>query len=261
MQFRPVWGVRLKAAVMLSVRPATRHRGEAMKRLLGLLGVSLLAIFALGAMASAMASATEAGLLYLEKAEKVPFTFTATGGQGELVVGSNSFKCSALTSKGESSEKKHVILGTGSITFTGCKLEKGKVLTACNTEGAAKETIVVPIDFHLFNALEGTKLQAGLAVLILNPPLKVKCAAGTTIVESKGWMFGLILTTNLTSDVEKVEVHFFAAGETCDTGETFCENVKKNKELLEENLNGKFEPAQLIQLASLTFNQGMLVDD
>jgi hypothetical protein len=246
---------------MLGVRPATRHRGEAMKRLLGLLGVALLAIFALGAMASAMASATEAGLLYLEKAEKVPFTFTGTGGKGELVLGTNSTKCEALTAKGESSEKKHVVLGTGSITYTGCKLEKEKVKSACSTEGAAKETIVVPVDIHLFNALEGTKLQAGLAVLILNPPLKVKCAAGVEVVEYRGWTFGLVLTTNLTSDVEKVEAHFFAAGETCDTGETFCENIKKNKELLEANFTGKFEPTQLIQLASLTFNQGMLVDD
>jgi hypothetical protein len=232
-----------------------------MKRLLGLLGVSLLAIFALGAMASAMASATEAGLLYLEKAEKVPFTFTETGGAGELKVGTNSLKCEKLTATGESSEKKHVILGTNLVTLTGCKLEKGGVKTACNTEGDPKETILIPFDLHLFNALEGTKLQAGLAYGVLKPPLVVKCAAGTSVIEFRGWALGLVLTTNLTSDVEKVEAHFFAAGETCDTGETFCENVKKNKETLEANFTGKFEPVELLQLASLSFNQGMLVDD
>jgi hypothetical protein len=248
-----------QAAAALCRRADDNHKENPMKRV-RLLGIAILAIFAVGAVAAATASATEAGLLYLESS-KTAFSFTGTGGAGELKLGENSVKCEKLEATGASTETKHVTLGTGSITFKGCKLEKEKVKTACNTEGDVKETVLVPIDFHLFNALEGTKLQAGLAVLILNPNLKIKCAAGVTIVEVRGWTFGLVLTTNLTSDVEKVEAHFFAAGETCDTGETFCENIKKNKELLESNLSGKFEPSQLIQLASLTFNQGMLVDD
>jgi hypothetical protein len=229
-----------------------------MKRL-RLLGLAILAIFALGAATSATVSATEAGLLYLEKSG-FTLTFTGSGLSGELTVGLNSIKCSIINVKGESKEAKHVILGSGTIDFIGCKLSKEKIVTACNTEGDAKETILLPADFHFFNALKGPELESGIGILILKAPLKIKCAAGTSLVEVKGWALGLVLTTNLTSDLEVVELHFFAEREFCDFSEAFCEKVEE-KEPLEANFTSKFEKASLVQLVSLLFNQGMLVDD
>jgi hypothetical protein len=130
------------------------------------------------------------------------------------------------------------------------------VTSACNSEGDPKETILMPIDWHLINVLE--KLQPGIAILPL--PLEgfhYVCAAGTMLVLWKGWLIGLILTTNLTTDIETAEVHFFAGGE-CD--DPLCEKLVKEEPFL-VNFNGKFEKAQFEQLLTMTWLPDMLVDD
>jgi hypothetical protein len=238
--------------------PAENEREGATMKHLRLLGIALLAIFALGAVAAATASALEPGLLYLEKG-KGPFKFSVTGGGGHLAAGASTVKCTKITGTGESKEEKHVILGLGTLDFTGCKIEKAKVTSACNSEGDAKETILVPIDWHLINVLEKEKLEPGIAVLPL--PLEgfhFVCAAGTVLVLVRGWFDGLILTTNLTTDIETAEVHFFLGGEICD--DVLCKELLE-KEPPEANITGTFEKATLEQLATITWSPDMLVDD
>ncbi len=131
------------------------------------------------------------------------------------------------------------------IDLKGCK--RGKA--ACNTAGDASETILVPFDWHIFDALEGATLRAGISFLFLNPPLIIKCAAGTEKFELKGAMLG---TLNCLSgqeclngkvDVKDVTAKFVPAGVTCDTSGTLCAKIK-SEEPFEANLAGKFEAGE-----------------
>jgi hypothetical protein len=80
----------------------------------------------------------------------------------------------------------------------------------------------------------------------------------------KGWDLGLVLTSNLSTDIETAEVHFFAGGETCDKGaletDKFCQE-KQEKEPFLANFAGIYEKAELDQLATITWKPDMLVDD
>ncbi len=229
---------------------------------LKLLGLTLIAVLALGALASAVASADVSGILFLA-GEEGPFAFSATGGASKFATkgGALTFKCTEVTGEGESlkeeeGKKTHYKLGTGTVTFKKCKEKKGESEGACNTMGAAAETIVVPYDFHIFDALEGTTLKAGFSFLILNPPLIIKCFAGTAKIELKGAMLG---TLNCLSgqeclngkvDVKDVTAKFVPAGVTCDTSGTLCAKIK-SEEPFEINFNGKFEACEVT--AEMTF--------
>ncbi len=229
---------------------------------LRLLGLALMAVFALGAVASAVASADVSGILFLA-GEEGPFAFSAKGGAAKLATAEKkvSLECTEVTGEGESlkeeaGSKKHYKLGTGSVTFKGCKEKKGESLGACNTEGAAKETLVVPFDWHIYDALAGTTLKAGISFLILNPPLIIKCFAGTAKVEVKGAALGTLSCLsgqeclNGSVDVKDVTATFVGAGVTCDTSGTECAKIKK-EEPFEANFSGKFEAAEETAEATL----------
>jgi len=230
---------------------------------LRLLGTALIAVFALGVVLAGSASAAEAGLLYLTGGSE--FKFTATGGAGELKTGKSevTIKCEKVTGEGKSKgESGHVILGTGTLDFTGCKQTKKESKTACNSKGDASGTILVPFDFHLINVLKETTLEPGIAILPSinnekNKTFEFTCAAGTAITEVRGWDKGLVLTSNLSTGIESAEVHFFAGGETCDSSDTLCKELAA----FEANLAGTFEPGELIQLATLSWKPDMVVDD
>jgi len=233
---------------------------------LRLLGLALMAVFALGAFASAVASADTAGILFLA-GEAGPFGMSITGGASKLATkgGALTIECGEVTGTAtsvaeEEGSKTHYKLGTGTVTFKKCKEKKGESVGACNTTGDAAETILVPFDWHVFNALEGSTLQAGISFLILNPPLIIKCFAGTAKVEVKGAALGLLKCLpgqeclNGSKEVTNVLAHFQASGENCDTTGTDCEKLKK-EEPFEANFAGKFEAGEETAEATLALKK------
>jgi hypothetical protein len=229
---------------------------------LRLLGLALMAVFALGAFASAVASADTSGILFLA-GEEGPIAFSVKGGASTLATAAKklSLTSTEVTGEGESlkeeeGKKTHYKLGTGTVTFTNVEEIKEATKGKCNTTGATAGTVVVPYDWHIFDALEGTTLQAGISFLILNPPLIIKCFAGTSKVEVKGAALGLLKCLpgqeclNGNVDVKNVLAHFQASGENCDSSGTFCANIKKEEPFL-SNFNGTFEAAEETAEATL----------
>jgi hypothetical protein len=227
-----------------------------------LLGLALMAVFALGVAAAATASAAP-GILFLEK-ESAPVEFTGTSGAGELKTPAGTIKCTANTDSGTigTTGETHPNLGTATITFTGCKEKKVETLLACSSENAkgekdAKETILLKGDLHVVELLNAkNELEAGVAVILLET-LLLNCGGGK--VEVRGAAFGLVLAS-LTADVTAATLDFVAAGETCDTSDTLCKEIKE-KFPLEGNFSGKFEKAEEITEAKVTFNKMVLFDD
>jgi hypothetical protein len=211
-----------------------------------------MAVFAVGATAAASASAAieeqEAGFLPLETL-KTAITFSGTGGTVIFNIGGekslvpcNSSKISGtLGAAGQT----HVILGMATLTLAGCKKEA----LACNTEGAEKETVVIPVDLHLLNVLSAEKrLQPGIALILLSNSVW-KC--GTAVLEFRGVAKGLITKVSLTAEVSVAGLSFVAAGETCDPlKDPSAKECKEN-----------FESASLEATSELTLSKAVLIDD
>jgi hypothetical protein len=230
-------------------------------RLLRLLGLTLLAAFALGAMAAATASATEPGLLPLGGEFKVPVGMTGkTEVTSELKSGGQTIACTALTlENGElgKGESKHITLGTGLLKFTKCTL-KGLACQSLNAAGAKdpEGTILAPVDFHFINVLKESTLEPGIAVIILE---NIKFECGGLRIEVRGVVKGLIIDASLTADILDGTLHFIAAGETCDTSDTICEQLaKKPYEALTKK---EFAKAEQIAELPITLSEMALLDD
>lgn len=233
-------------------------------RHLRLLGLTLLALLSLGALASS-AFATEAGWLPLAKAKGVEIKETKqTSAAAILETATGKIECANTKSKAttignKAGEETHYILGAGTLEFTGCKLIKGASKLACNSKGDKTEVILVEVDIHLVNLepKEG-ELEAGLMIRP-KTTLILECAAGTVKIEVKGWALGLVLAS-LTAEVTEGELHFFSGGEICDKTDELCKKLTK-EEPFEANLAGKFEPANEIVLAKVILSEMVLVDD
>jgi hypothetical protein len=228
---------------------------------LRLLGLALMAVFALGALVSGTASADNAGILFLF-GEEGPIAFSIKGGGGTLAAAGSALKlaCAEVTGEAESvkeeeGKKTQYKLGTGVVTFKGCKETKGESKGTCNTAGAASETIVVKYGWHIFDALEGTTLKAGISLLILEPPLVIKCFAGTAKVEVKGAALGLLkclpgqeCLAGVPS-IKEIFLAFIGLGVLCDSSGTYCPKVKLEPFLA--SFNGTFEAGEETAEATL----------
>ena len=208
-----------------------------MKRL-RLLVLMIMAVLSLGALAAASASATERGVLLLEK-EAGPVTLKGEGAiEAKLEVpGAPApiicLKLTLLEVSLTSPGGTHFNLGKdGVLHFNGCKLEK----LGCNTAGDEKEIILLLVDLHLINLEEKAVLREGFAVLILNAKLELgviilKC--GVTTIEVRGTSMGLVeplaeKKVTLVKDV--TEADLTAKSIVCDK-----ENEKVCQELLEKD--------------------------
>jgi hypothetical protein len=228
------------------------------------LGLALMAIFALALAASATASATERGWLVTLAGQSAPVKVTGTSGAGTLTSPGGTITCEKNTDSAELGKagETHVALGTGTTTFTGCK--EGALKCFSETSAGEKDpsgTILLSGAVHLVNLLKGTELEPGLVVLIGNVAggvIKLKC--GTGIVEIKGAAFSLFLVTSLTADVESGTADFIKEGETCDTSDTVCKEIKEKEPLL-ANFSGTFEKATEETTATLTISPMVVVDD
>ena len=219
-----------------------------MKRL-RLVVLMIMAVLSLGALAAASASATERGVLLLEK-EAGPVTMKGegeitaelaiTGAPAPIVCKKLTLLEVSLTSPGST----HFNLGKDSkLHFAGCKLLE----VACNSVGDEKEIILVLADLHLINLEEkkGTEtiLRPGFAVLILNAKLELgilelKC--GVTTIEVRGTSMGTVEPLNAKKEItlkeDVTDADLTATKVICDkTEEKVCQELLE-KDPLQGNL-------------------------
>ena len=245
-----------------------------MKRL-KLLVLMVMAVLSLGALAAASASATERGVLLLEK-EKGPVTMTGEGTiKTELEVPGAPLPiiCNKLTLLEVSLTLPggtHFNLGKdGVLHLAGCKLEA----VACNTAGDEKEVLLLLVDVHLINLEEvtgkGTILRPGFAYLILNAKLElgavvIKC--GVTTIEVRGTIIGLVEPLNAKKEItlkeDVTDADLAAKPIVCDKeNEKVCQELLKT-DPLEANVGEKFTPATETTTAFLvTLSPMVLWDD
>jgi hypothetical protein len=233
-------------------------------RRLRILGLMLMAVFALGAVAAASASALEkeeAGLLTLTALTE-PLVFeNSEGGAGVLNVGAEgkAINCTGIKVLGSlgAASQTHVTLGTADLHFTGCKR---KELT-CKSSTDEKEIILASVDVHLINVLSAEKkLQPGVA---FTPKENIVITCGTAIVEVKQTLKCLIVKASLTEEVKHFGVDCKPAGEICDPN--LEPSAKECKELDAKPFLGKvkkeFESANIEQEALVLIPKLVLIDD
>lgn len=219
-----------------------------------IMAMALFAIFAIAAVGAATASAENPEILP-NPTSKAPLTFTGTGSKGKLeTVGGLTIICSGVSSSGSFTSAN---LGTGTITFTGCK--ESKTGAACNTSGDAKEVILTPGDIHLVDYKVGSVLSLGVVVK-LTSNLVIKCSLLTD--EVKGAAMGAL--TGITSGT-KTKTGTLSYKETkgvqelkkCELDKAFCEGKEY---FLEAKLGEKFEQAAEETEVALTFGTETTVD-
>ena len=141
---------------------------------LKILGVALMAVFALSALASTTASAAVVVLPEVEE------KWTGESGKGtlETLKALASVVCQKDKSEGTFEAKKP--LGLFHITFEGCKAAG---LIACTGLGEAKEVILSLGTAHLvFDKLGKVLSEAGVGVLFLLEPVHFECGSGKLFV-------------------------------------------------------------------------------
>jgi hypothetical protein len=199
-------------------------------RRLKLLGLTLMAVFALGAVASATASA-EPTVAFLPGTTET--NFTTTSGTGLLE--SSNKKAITCTKDKASGNIKTSDEGSASVDFEGCK--QGTL--NCNTAKDAKGIVLLA---NLGLALVDTTKGAGI-VFELPSTLTIEC--GTVLIEVKGSVIGELNKHN--EEVTEAEVKLNQkSGEQTQVAYTECEETEEEcketkEEKLECNLGGKFE--------------------
>jgi hypothetical protein len=230
-------------------------------RQLRLLGFTLMAVFALAAIAAATASAAEPGILPLATEFKVPVSVKGeTKVASVLTSGTSTVICKELTlEKGElgKGEAKHITLGTATLKFTGCT-SSGLACQSLNAAGTKdpENTILAAVDVHFINVLKETTLEPGIAAIILE---NVKFECGGVLIEVKGVAKGLIINASLTADITTGTLDFIAAGEKCDTSDTVCEELAKKP--YEAKTKKVFEAATQTAELPITLGEMALLDD
>jgi hypothetical protein len=239
---------------------------------LRLLGLMLMAVFALGSTVVASASASERGVLTLKEAASVEATGEAKANKGALTSSGKSIKCETLTiNKILLTEpgKTHFNLSKDvDLSFNKCKSEG----VACNSEGDGKELILVLVDIHLVNLLDkaGGKLDPGFIALVLSPELTaagVLILCGLLHITVKGATGGLIEPLNakneitLTEEVEKFGL-IARPSVVCDKeNEKVCEELLAGAPLLANFGAGFVAATEETELYTMTIKPDVLWDD
>jgi hypothetical protein len=175
---------------------------------LKILGLALMAMFALAAVVQATANA--ANMTLPEFVTRTGWTGTSKAGKLTTASG-NEIKCTAGTNEGTMEASKK--LGTFTIDFTHCTSEKPLAGVACSSTGDAAETILTHGSWHLvLNTISGTDHHL---IWFLLEPLVVKCS----VFEFKisGTLLGLITPANTLTKVYQIQVNV-TNGRQEDTG-------------------------------------------
>lgn len=142
---------------------------------LKILGVALMAVFALGAFVSATASAAVVVLPEVE----TKWTGESAKGSLEVLKGAAPIVCQKDKSEGFFEAKKP--LGLFHIDFEGCKAS----IVPCTGLGEAKEVILTLGTAHLVFDKLGTGEALGVGVLFLVEPTHFECIGKLFVVEGQ----------------------------------------------------------------------------
>jgi len=153
-----------------------------------LIGMAILAIFAIGAVASATASAEELRMLPLGTGAN-PVKFNVASGVGKLVAGTSKIKCEKDKGTGEATSAR---LGTFRVTFEECKEEELKV--TCRGLKDLPGNITAEGEFHLRRLLGTEAEQKHIVVFFLLSNVHFSCSI--VLVKVSGCVAGLIKPIN-----------------------------------------------------------------
>jgi hypothetical protein len=147
---------------------------------LRILGLALLALFALGALTASVSSAAEEGVLE-------PGNFTIKGGPAELkTLTPEEIKCKETAGTGvfltEKEKDRHA---TGTFTFKGCTANGFKANTLTDAEGTIKANVL-----FLICLTESAILLFGVLVLVLEAPLHIEVPIIKNLILVKGAAIG-----------------------------------------------------------------------
>jgi hypothetical protein len=201
---------------------------------LKILGVALMAVFALGAFVSATASAQV--VILPEAAE----AYKGESGKGTLEVLKGAAKIECTKDKSEGSFEKEKPLGPFHIDFEGCKAAS---ISTCTGLGEASGVILTLGTAHLVFDKLGTGEALGVGVLFLVEPTHFKCSIVETLLVVEGQLLCL-LTKPLNTLAKHFEIVCKPGKEAGDPGETIYwnekgEEVKMGEELLLTHENEK----------------------
>jgi hypothetical protein len=192
-----------------------------------ILGVALMAVFVLGAVVSATASAVGVEVLPLGKEEK----WTGQSGSGSLEVLKKAESIPCAKGKMEGTFEANKPLGKFHIDFEGCKTSK--VGATCTGLGEASGVILSLGIFHLVFDKLGVGAELGVGILFLIEATHLTCVIPLFIEE--GQLLCLIKPINTV--VKHWEIVCEKGKEVGDPGETVYWNetgteVKMGEELL-----------------------------
>jgi hypothetical protein len=200
------------------------------------LGLALLAIFALGAVAATTASAEETGnpdLLTPATAK-----FTSRSFEGALVPHAQPARKITCTADTDSGEFKTIRIGSITIDFTGCAVEEGKV--RCRSLGDALGTILTGGVANLVDVKVGTVLTLAILINIVN--LHIECQGGVLFTVS-GSVIGVFDNVTSGTPFSSAKILFTQSGgiqtiRECELPKELC----TAKQELQVQVNG--EPAE-----------------
>jgi hypothetical protein len=228
-----VWDETMNHGTELRVRSAAGKsiQGDADMKRMRLTGFALIPLFALGAFASASASAENPEILPVPTAA-APLNFTATGGEPTLQATkeANRLRCAKETAKGSfTTQDKGIIL----IAFEGCE-GKG---AACTSPGDAKGVELTKGVVEFVDVLPTATLDLGVLITPTEAgstaDLKFECAGVFTVEVLQSFVGivdnakGELLTANTKTKEIKALWKSAALGEqeikTCDLLKATCE--------------------------------------
>jgi hypothetical protein len=193
-----------------------------------ILGVALMAVFALSAVVSATASAEVVMLPEITTTEK----WTGESGKGSLEVlkGAAVIECKKDKSEGTFEPKKP--LGSFHIDFEGCK---ASIATCTGLGEPVAGTILTLGTFHLvYDTLGSVLSEAGVGVLFLVLPTHFECTITNTLLVVEGEVLCLIKPVN--TEVKHWEIVCERGATAGDPKETVYWNEAGTKIQMGENL-------------------------
>ncbi|MFI4991957.1 MAG: hypothetical protein ACHQHO_13735 [Solirubrobacterales bacterium] len=236
---------------------------------LKILGLALIAVFALTAVAAATASAelgeVTPGLLFL-KGPVFPITMTSSGGPAVLTVpGVGTIRCETFENAAKFENENgnippHVqLIKTVTIDFFKCKETVNNV--ACRSEAGGvkdpKETILVVVDTHFVALLNSAKELRPGVLFIIPGVLLINC--GGIVIEVKGAVAGEVILKESGEDITLLTVDLPTAL-SCDTSDGLCKKLLEEKPFL-ANFNGLFKLAEQKAEVDIHFGEMVKVDD
>jgi hypothetical protein len=193
---------------------------------LKILGVALMAVFALSAVAASMASAEVKVLPELEEA----FKGESGAGTLEMLKGVAVIECAKDKSEGTFEGTKP--LGSFHIDFEGCKALK---IAACTGLGESAETILSLGTFHLVFDKLGTGAELGVGILFLVEKVHFECGGKLFVVSGEVLC---LLTKPLNEKAKHFEIVCKKGKEAGDPGEVVYWNEKGEEVKINEEKGG-----------------------